>query len=392
MITRDATVRCNLGIIADNEDILKVVSMFITKYKYEDGTPKGWRFSEMNFGKMNLLVGSSGSGKSRLLNTLKNIALFISTNNGYKSGFWNMEFCTEGRLYKWSYTGAREKTEVVEESLEVWRDDQWIALVTRSNGDIHYEGGKLPKLPGESSCLYLLKEEENIAPAYRGFGRLIRRNFFGSELETACGFGNIPSALMEIEKKQLLEVLAGLELPLNVKLSLLKSKAEPVFRQIVDLYRNIFPAIENIDIGDASEMVAIPGKVPVLTFKERKVDQPYMISDLSSGMQKVLLIIADVLLAKKNSVIMFDEYENSLGVNAIDFFPDLIADFGDELQFFVTSHHPYLINNMPISTWQVFHREGAEVTVRSGEELRRIYGESTQQAFIQLINDPFYRS
>jgi len=127
------------------------------------------------------------------------------------------------------------------------------------------------------------------------------------------------------------------------------------------------------------------------TFKERKVDQPYMLSDLSSGMQKVLLIIADVLLAKKHSVIMFDEYENSLGVNAIDFFPDLIADFGDELQFFVTSHHPYLINNMPISTWQVFHREGAEVTVRSGEILRGLYGESTQQAFIQLINDPFYR-
>lgn len=363
--------------------------MFISKYRYEDGTTEGWRFSEMNFGKMNLLVGASGSGKSRLLNTLSNIALFISTNNAYKSGHWELEFHTEGQLYKWSYTGIQQKEEIVDESLDVWIDDQWRNLVTRSNGEIRYKSSKLPKLPGDSSCLYLLKEEEDIAPAYRGFGRLIRRNFFGSELETACGFANIPSALMKMEKKDLLKAIAGSDLPLNVKLSLLKSKANPVFKQIVDLYRDIFPTIESINITDASEMVPIPGKV--ITFKERKVNQPYMLTDLSSGMQKVLLIITDVLLAEKHSVLMFDEYENSLGVNAIDFFPDLIVDFGEELQFFVTSHHPYLINNMPISTWQVFHREGAEVTVRSGEVLKELYGGSTQEAFIQLINDPFYR-
>lgn len=365
--------------------------MYITKYKYEDGSPSGWRFSEMNFGRINLLVGASGSGKSRLLNTLKNISSFVATNQGYKSGHWEMEFRTEGLLYKWSYTGSQEKTEITAESLEVWRDDKWIMLVTRSNGDIHFEEKKLPKLPGNSSCLYLLKEEEQIAPAHKGFERLIRRNFFGSELESACGFGNIPSSMMRMEKKQLLEVLGSLELPLNVRLSLLKSKAEPLFKQIVDIYKSIFPAVENIDISDASEMVAIPGKVPVLTFKERNVAQPYMLNDLSSGMQKVLLIITDVLLARKHTVLMIDEYENSLGVNAIDFFPDLIADYGNELQFFVTSHHPYLINNMPISTWQVFHREGSEVTVRSGNVLTEMYGESSQQAFIKLINDPFYR-
>ena len=60
-------------------------------------------------------------------------------------------------------------------------------------------------------------------------------------------------------------------------------------------------------------------------------------------------------------------------------------------QFFITSHHPYIINNIPIENWLVFHRKGLQVKIKSGTELKEKFGKSKQKYFLQLVNDPFYK-
>jgi predicted ATPase len=85
---------------------------------------------------------------------------------------------------------------------------------------------------------------------------------------------------------------------------------------------------------------------------------------------------------------IIDEYENSLGINAIDFLPNFIIEYGANNQFFIATHHPYLINNMPVRNWLVFNRTGSDVFITRGSEER--YGKSKQQSFIKLINDPLY--
>ena len=92
----------------------------------------------------------------------------------------------------------------------------------------------------------------------------------------------------------------------------------------------------------------------------------------------------------KGSVYLIDEYENSLGVNAVNFLPGFLSEFGEDAQFLITSHHPYLINSTPMTNWSVFQRSGSKVKVQAGEELMVKYGPSKQDAFIQLINDPDY--
>jgi predicted ATPase len=109
-------------------------------------------------------------------------------------------------------------------------------------------------------------------------------------------------------------------------------------------------------------------------------------------MQKVLLIIADVINSPADIIYMVDEYENSLGVNAIDFLPPFVGECGGKRQFIVTTHHPLLINAIPISDWFVFHRKGTQIRVTHGNELVEKYGKSKQQRFIQLINDPIYKN
>ena len=89
-------------------------------------------------------------------------------------------------------------------------------------------------------------------------------------------------------------------------------------------------------------------------------------------------------------IMLIDEYENSLGINAINSFPELIMSSDYNCQFIMSSHHPYIINSIPIENWLVFHRRGLSVSIRSGKEFKAKFGKSKQQQFIQLINDPFY--
>jgi len=136
--------------------------------------------------------------------------------------------------------------------------------------------------------------------------------------------------------------------------------------------------------------VAAAVDAPLALVRERGVPKATQIGDIASGMLKVLLILTDVIASPDGIVYMIDEYENSLGVNAINFLPTFLLEHGGRRQFFVTSHHPFLINAIPIEDWFVFKREGLRIHIAPGARLREKYGRSKQQHFIQLMNDPIY--
>jgi predicted ATP-dependent endonuclease of OLD family len=107
-------------------------------------------------------------------------------------------------------------------------------------------------------------------------------------------------------------------------------------------------------------------------------------------MQKALLILTDLLTLPDKSIYLIDEYENSLGVTPINVLPNLLLSETINIQIFVTSHHPYIISKFPVENWYVAHRKGAIVSFASGKELAQRYSTSSQEKYIQLINDPFY--
>jgi len=174
---------------------------------------------------------------------------------------------------------------------------------------------------------------------------------------------------------------------------LLKEGFPQLYKLAVDTFKQVFTSITECDVRILKNTpigIKAEGVVPVFAIKEKKVEKKIPLHELSSGMQKVLLIIADIITLPKGSIYLMDEYENSLGINAIDFLPQFLVDHGKDIQFFITTHHPYLINSMPMKTWRVFHRDGSKVFIKSGVEFEQKYGKSKQKAFIQLINDPFY--
>lgn len=105
-------------------------------------------------------------------------------------------------------------------------------------------------------------------------------------------------------------------------------------------------------------------------------------------MLKTFVLLCQVELSVDGTVFLIDEFENSLGINCLDVVTDQL--FGSrELQFIITSHHPYVINNIPMEYWKVVTRKGGVIQTHSAEELK--LGHSKHKAFTELINSKEFR-
>lgn len=373
--------------------------MKISSFEYHDEKQPGWNFAKIRFHSINLFVGETGSGKTRLLNTIFDIGAFVTQGSPFKGGKWEISLEGEESTYIWKFSGKKNEGGdgvVLSEELTETRKgaDENKLIIQRNEEAFLFNGSPLPKLASGMSSLYLLKEESVISPIYQVFSRIMRRSFSDEGIKIPLAYANFPPGLEdEMDKKKSLELLMRHELPVSLKLYFLKKYFNPLYVEVCNFFKSIFPVVESCELTDASiidQKVPIKGRIPVFAIKEKHVNSLIHLQDWSAGMQKVLLIMTDIISLPSNSLYLIDEYENSLGINAIDFLPSFLADHGENKQFIITTHHPYLINSMPMGNWQIFHRKGSDVTIKSGSEYVEKFGQSKQKAFIQLINDPFY--
>lgn len=110
---------------------------------------------------------------------------------------------------------------------------------------------------------------------------------------------------------------------------------------------------------------------------------------ISSGMRRTVTHVAEMYLWPHGTVILIDEFENSLGVNCIDVITEDLLSHNRRLQFILTSHHPYIISNVGTRYWKIVTRKGGLVSTHDAATLG--LGESSHDAFIQLINNDTYR-
>ncbi len=371
----------------------------ISSYYYRDPQPEEWEFEETELNNVNLIVGASGSGKTRYLNTIFNISSSIVHGQQFRAGYWKLTIKTEKYEYLWEYDGVRinGKDQIEKELVKRKRVDSqedFKILIDRTPKDFRFCGTKLPKLQHDRPGITLLKEEEKISPLYETFSKVKRKSFHDEGLKEAFDLQNVTPELIQLSKsKDGIGALWKQQTSLSAKMFLLKENSPQDYKLAVDTFKQIFTSIKKCDVqilNNLHRSIQAQGVIPVFLIKEEKTDREIPLYELSSGMQKVLLIIADIITLPKGSIYMIDEYENSLGINAIDFLPEFLGAHGTNTQFFITTHHPYLINNMPMKNWRVFSRDGSKVSIKSGAKLAEKYGKSKQQAFVQLINDPFY--
>ena len=365
------------------------------KFKSISATDKisGWNVENIQFNPMlTLLVGASGVGKTRILNLINEFCE-IAQGKSYNGLAWKVEFEQEGRDYVWE--GEFEQIDEPPITISDPKEKKF-ALVSEhisENGEtiafrvkdkFTYKGQDLIKLDNTKSAIELLKEEDSISPINYGFIQCYSLNVSDNSIHISPIIDTLNHNPLSTGAIKLLTILSPLE-----RLFLLRENKLKEFEIIDQKFHDIFPTVEELDFTLAKTFN--DALIPILRIKEKNVSRWIRQDGISSGMMRTLLQIITLVLANDGDVIMIDEFENGLGVNCINELADLIMEPEADIQVVMTSHHPYIINAIPVKDWKILTRNGSDVHVHTAEELH-IGEHSKHEAFMQLLQTPEYKT
>lgn len=364
--------------------------MFIRSFEFED-LRTGWKLERTDLDRLNLLVGNSGVGKTKILRSLLEVAA-LTTIPSERAIAWTLDLELGGHSYRWSgrsglglrYTrpglaDTFQATHVVsDEHLLV--DDT--SLVTRDGAGFFFKNALLPHLSPDLSALRLLSAEPSIAPLVGALQRIAPSLWLPPDPVRS----DLEASDHPVEKFADLQAISHRHSLLELALILHVHFPEK-WQQIESTFCSIFPSVESIRVArdhndDGDSLLA-------LELHERSASAPIRHAELSSGMLHTLSLLITLTVASDGSVVLIDEFENSLGANCM---PDVVRFLNTrpDLQFILTSHHPYVINNLPIATWKLVRRRGSIVSVTPAHDIPALQGASHHQAFVRLINAPEY--
>lgn len=395
---------------------MKIKELWFKNNRYK------WELEKTAFSDLTLLVGASGVGKTQILNAIMKL-INISNGYAYNGIEWDFRFTADsGEDYRW--TGEFESIEEIEQqefkgidtsgSGRLWQIPRMLneklymedkLVFEREESKVKYELKDVPRISLHRSVLSLFTEEDEIFNIKFDIDKIV---FFDYALEKLAPIvkdtlENMPGHMRKgsrvlkkllkkkskelnksipkedlIEKFVSLEVIGIIDIPNIVKIAFTYFHLKEYFEQIVCDFKDIFPQVEDVRFELLKKQ-----DVYELQIKERGTDWISR-SEISSGMFKTLMHIAEMKLLTDGSVVLIDEFENSLGVNCIDTVAGGLVNPDRDLQYIITSHHPYIINNIDMKYWKVVMRKGAKVFTKNAEQLK--LGKSKHEAFKQLLN------
>lgn len=356
----------------------------------------GWNLEPINFNDFTLLVGISGVGKSKILRAMLDIKSFSEGKclNGIK---WNIVFeTTPENEYTWE--GEFESNPENENFFDFDDDSNLVTtellyeklslngseIFFRDRTSCQFQGQATPKLSKTESLIFTLKEENAIEPIAQGFKRVI----FNDQTNSANMFANSIIGINQLAKKyDSSDKIISSDLNTVLKLTLVYKNDKELFQKLKERYCEIFPNVEDIKIEPLGGEHLVLKELPILQIKERCVKNWIPLHEISSGMVRTLKLIGQAFLCPQGSVILIDEFENSLGVNCINILTDEIFHNCCKTQFILTSHHPYIINAISMDSWKLIRRTNSNVSAVDISSIPH-WPKSSHEAFIKLVNLP----
>ena len=371
--------------------------MKIKKVAFWDNL-REWRFEPICFSNLALLVGVSGVGKTKILEgilSLQKIANGVSLNGLA----WDITFSTVNDVddveYRWQGEFESKKNLPIilneEDETNEFRIVREFLLregnviIERTPNEIIFKGNTTPKLSPFQSVVEILNQEDDIFPAHEAFNKItsnssssmdyydISMDYYDINYTATSNPPKSESYLMAIKES---------DMTFQLKLALIFREFSDLFNKIKGIFIQAFPQVEDLKIEAVREENSSFIRFPI-QIKEKGVKNWIFQNNISSGMLKTLIHISELYLSPEGTVILIDEFENSLGINCIDVVTDLLVE-NRNIQFILTSHHPYIINNIGMEHWKIVTRKGGVVTVKDAKDLN--LGKSRHQAFTQLIN------
>jgi len=385
--------------------------MSISRLEFKDAF-FGWELAETVFSDFNLLVGKSGVGKTRILSVFRALRVAGTRNvRGVNGCGWSVDIAIGDKCYTWKVqTSLVEKLgparlvndgEDEDSSRNPVILSEYISekgsskpIVRRSQDSFDFGEKSLPKLKNDTSAIALLQDEDELAPLYTALRRIV----FSEAGERPHVFPFFHTVFDKVRLDGLKEMFTTLrdlqeaqDVPMLERAYILQHYFGDVFKRLTLQYSAIFPTVQEVRVGERRTFEPdnnSEGSSRTITMgvKEQGVDGWIVVERLSSGMYRTLIHLLELELAPPGTIVIIDELENGLGVNCLNEIVQCLIERSAELQFVVTSHHPYVINSVPINRWRLVTRKGSVITVKDERVIRALQGNSAQDRFIRLIN------
>lgn len=374
--------------------------MKLNSIKYTN-TEQEWGFEEINFFDLTLLVGVSGVGKTQILGSIYNLKQIADGDsaNGVK---WEVNFQTlSGNIYFWKgeFENVKLKNEFIPDIFDEEKDKNKPRIISeniflngkeiifRDNNVFKFNGKEMPKLISTESAINILKEEDLIKEIYESFKLIIFRDHTQKE-----GIRYSHLSVEKLKKKyKTFDQIKESDLDTFHKFALVYDVSKPTFEEIKSTFIEVFPQVEDLKVEPIvdNEFSSFMFEATVIQIKEKGVDKWIPQNRMSSGMLRTLIHIAEMYLWNEGTVILIDEFENSLGLNCIDVLTEDLIYNNNNIQFIATSHHPYIINKIPYDYWKIVTRKGSAIKTFDAKDFD--LGKSHHDRFMSLINHPFYK-
>jgi AAA domain, putative AbiEii toxin, Type IV TA system len=388
----------------------------VTALEYED-RQRRWKLERTALGPFNLLVGVSGAGKTSVINALLEVSVMGLSRPGARHPGGERRWCIEvqaddGHTYRWEATVVVQAGTTAPRHDTLYEDFPWPVrflqeritigdgrnVVVRSPEEFWFQDNKLPRITTTESAIALLQGEPAVAPLHRALERIVDsptdpdptldRTVLQEFATILTEDGDPPDAAETLREAS--------DVPVLLKAYLSRLYFPKPFEHIREQYLAIFDNVAEITVDRASNLDVLqytegwPDDSITVAIKERDTDEWITGDYISSGMLRTFFHIAELEFAPRGSTIVIDEYENSMGVNCLPAVTDMFLRRQDELQFVLTSHHPYVIQNIPIDWWRVVTRRGGVVSVRPASEIPELNTRLRQDAFTLLVNSSVY--
>ncbi len=375
--------------------------MKINTLEFEDKS-RQWKLAKAYFDKLTLLVGASGVGKTQMLRAIHALKE-ISKGESINGVAWRVEFkTTDNNDFIWE--GEFEEKEISifdiddDESIKknakiifekIYKNEE--LQVDRNKDKIVFKGNETVKLTREKSLLNHL-EEDFVKEMKDEIEKIHLSDHSDSQKEPFKI--NLFNANKLSKKYNTLKKIRQSDLDIRVKLFLASQTEKRTFDNIKNRFIDIFPQVEDLKIApiesEKEEVPAFMKDYPFIQIKEKGVSKWVHQSRISSGMFRSLIHISELYLSTEGTLFLIDEFENSLGINCIDELTSDILQSRRELQFVLTSHHPYIINAISFNNWKLVTRNKGVVKTHNASELN--LGKSKHDAFMQLLQLEEYQT
>lgn len=362
----------------------------------------GQKIERINFDKLNLLVGESGAGKTQILKILSLYSNVVVKGQMIPfAGHFKIQFSVspiiidypnelDNKIFTWEIetnndhslnTNSSFSYGIIKELL--LKED--VIIFERDEKNLTFLSETIPNISSDKSILNVFTNPTDIANINTNFWEII--SYFSQEV----GLSPMPlkdvhffkqifkgeiKTFGELNNKRFLMRYSAL-----IKIFIMREFFPEDYQLFLEKLKNIFPVIEDIKV-DVDENI----KQYNLFIKENGQWIPK--DEISGGMLKTIYILCVVEFSTNESVILLDELENSLGVNCLDEITDYICDesYTSNTQFILTSHHPYIINQIPENHWRIISQNNGIVSSKRAIDVGIDTSKNRQDKFFQYIN------